>query len=431
MHVSRSDGASTEARPLFQGRIDSLRYRIDGLAELRRLIRLAPDSDISARQWAVLEPQLHEARNRISRRVKSASSSYYASGGTSGAASALTASLGRAEMDLARAYGFFDTYMDVITQRHSHELGPLLAGCDVLAFDAMRRDHPALRIIEPPLVFCDRGFGASIIREDVAFPDGTPNPMPLIQIPYSRLRQKCNLTSILHEAGHQALVRTGMVQPLADAFRLALRGAGAIQQQLAAQWAFEIGPDFWSFCLSGVGAAATLLDILALPPRHVYRILPADPHPPPYLRTLLGFECCRQLWGRGIWDGWEEEWRTMYPLGTGVARAPRRVLEAFRRELPRLAETLLATRFRPLERRRLSDLFDLRVLHPQRIETIVDAARQGTLRLAGLPAAAHLGVFRVLRERLDLPEEKLDALMSRWLLGLGRARGRWSAARQA
>ena len=70
----------------------------------------------------------------------------------------LNALLGALELDLARAYTFFDTYMDILTQRHPPVLGRLLAGCDVLTLDAITRDHPALAIVEPPLVYYDRGF---------------------------------------------------------------------------------------------------------------------------------------------------------------------------------------------------------------------------------------------------------------------------------
>ena len=57
----------------------------------------------------------------------------------------LNNSLGQMELNMSKAYAFFDTYMDVLTQRHTPELGALLAGCDVLAWDAMRKEHPAPR----------------------------------------------------------------------------------------------------------------------------------------------------------------------------------------------------------------------------------------------------------------------------------------------
>jgi hypothetical protein len=415
----------TEANSAQRRRIASLRYRTGGLTDLRRLVALRADCEISPRQWAVLEPQLTAASVRLNGRVKRAADAYYALRPSAVADQQLVATLGEVEIDLARAYGFFDTYMDIITQRHSRTLGPLLAGCDVLAWDAMKRDHPAL-IIEPPLVFCDRGFGASIIRESVTFPDGTPNPMPLIQIPYSRLRQKCNLTSILHEAGHQALARMGLIGPIGESFRAAMRGLPRVTQDMAAQWALEIGPDFWSLCLSGVGAVATLREILLLPPGQVYRILPSDPHPPPYLRVLLAFECCKQLWGRGVWSDWDDEWRRIYPLGARVPPATRRVLRAIAANLHRLADALLSTRFAALSRRRLTDLFDLRAVHPERLSAIVRTAGDGVVNLAGLPAAAHLAVFRLLREQTTASEEQFDKLMSRWLVGLSGARRSWT-----
>ena len=40
----------------------------------------------------------------------------------------------------------------------------------------------------------------------------------------------------------------------------------------------------------------------------------ADPHPTNYIRVLLSFEWCRQVWGHGEWDDWEEEWKRLYPL---------------------------------------------------------------------------------------------------------------------
>ena len=109
--------------------------------------------------------------------------------------------------------------------------------------------------------------------------------MPLIQIPYSRLREKCNLTSVLHEAGHQGLQRLGLVGPLANALRAALDRAAAPApvRDLYGMWAFEVGPDFWAFCLSGVAEASAVRDLFAMQPTHAMRISLSDPHPPPYL----------------------------------------------------------------------------------------------------------------------------------------------------
>jgi hypothetical protein len=128
--------------------------------------------------------------------------------------------------------------------------------------------------------------------------------MPLIQIPYSRLESKYDLTSIIHETGHEAIVRLDLVSMIPKALRLALQRVGApkLLQDLFSLWSSEIGPDFWTFCNTGIAQSTSIREILSLPPRHVFNFSWTYPHPPPYLRVLPSFEWCRQLWGKGTWD---------------------------------------------------------------------------------------------------------------------------------
>lgn len=403
----------------FHLRMESLRRRIDSLSELRELVALPERSDISRRQWSVLEPRINAIEARLLERLKRAAAAHLHRAQSPPHARKLNAVLGEIELETSSAFVFFDTYVDVLTQRHTPELGPLLAGCDVLAWDAMKRDHPALALVEPPLVYCDRGFGAAIIREQIPFPDRSPNPMPLIQIPYSRLREKVLLTSILHEAGHQALALLGLVQVLPRALRAALARGGAPEnvRDLYALWSSEIGPDFWTFCLAGPAAATGLRDLLALPPAHVLRISWTDPHPPPYIRVLLAFELCRQQWGRGPWDELEREWKVLYPLAR-LAPSTRAILEAAARQVPVVGRALLATRFRSLGGRTLTSLFDLGVLEPARLRMRARTGRPGV----GLPPGAQLAAFRAMRDDHVLDEDALDRQMTRWLVDLGRAR---------
>lgn len=404
-----------------QQRAESLLFRIGSLGSLRRLVNLPPQQDISERQWAVLEPQLAAATARLSARVKRATDQLLPHIDEGRATRRLNAALGQIELDMSRAFLFFDTYMDVLTQRNSPELGAILRGCDALAMDAMRRDHPALRIIEPPLVYCDRGFGASIVRESVPFPDTSPNPMPLLQIPYSRLKEKHNLTSILHESGHQALARLQLVSALAETLRDALARAGAPQQirHLYALWSFEIGPDFWAFALSGIAEAAAIRDLFALPSGHALRVSYHDPHPPPYLRALLTFDWCRRAWGQGAWDDWERQWLAAYPLDAAPTET-RRVLIQARRVIPVVGQALFDTRFRVLGRRRLVDLFDLAPLAPNELKRRARGIRGGKLDLTGLAPSVQLAVFRMVREWYPIGEAPLDRVMSDWLMRLGR-----------
>jgi hypothetical protein len=403
-------------------RIQSIRYQIESLGNLRKLVMLPSQSDLTTRQWAVIEPQLVASSVRLSGRLRRASDGLLPVVGAVGHARELNGVLGQIELDMSRAFTFFDTYMDVLTQRHAPELGAVLAGCDVLALQAMRRDHPALAMIEPPLVYCERGIGAAIARESVPFPDGSANPMPLIQIPYARLSEKYNLTSLLHEAGHQALHRLQLVETLPKLVRAALRGAGAsrIVSQLYGHWMSEIAPDFWAFGLTGVAEAAAVCELFAMPAGQALRIVPGDPHPPPYLRALLCFNWCRRAWGQGMWDDWERDWLEAYPLDA-VPIESRRLLVEARRYVPVIGQSLFDARFKVLDGRRLLDLLDLNAVSPARLEQLAGAPKE-LVDLKGLTPCAQLAAFRMIREWRRIPEERLDRLMTDWLIKLGRER---------
>jgi hypothetical protein len=403
-----------------QRRLDALVLRARALADLRDLVGLPPEQDITAAQWTALEAQLRSIARSLEQRLLRATA---VSGPPKSAAAAqhLNERLGRMELELAAAYTFFDTYMDVLTQRLTPQLGRLLAGCDRLAWDALSRPHPQLAKLVMPIVFCDRGFAAAIIRQDVRLPGRSVNPLPLLQIPYSRLQEKYNLTSVLHEAGHQGLIKLGLLEPLRAALARAVATDAHDLPGRFALWASEIGPDFWGFCLSGPAQASSVRDILSLPPGDVFRLSNSDPHPPPYIRVLLSFEWCRQVWGKGRWDDWERDWLGMYPLeGAPADTAP--ILDAARRELPGIARALLSTRFSSLSGRRLVDLFDLTPLAPQNLARLAQPVRQGRLRLSGLPPCSQLAVFRTILDDGSLSLSALDSLMTEWLLRLGRLR---------
>jgi hypothetical protein len=407
----------------FPKRIESIRIRINSLDSLRKLVALPPAYDITARQWSALDSQLSSVKARLLSKLKSESRKYLPHIQDLREAGVFNALLGDIELEMARAFVIYDTYADVLTQRHSPELGPALAGCDALAWDAIYRNHPALSAVEPPLVYCDRGFGASTLREGVSFPDKIPNPLPLIQIPYSRLKEKHNLTSILHEAGHEAMVRLDLVRTLPRALSVALSRAGAPEEiaRLYSLWTAEIGPDFWTFCLSGLAQPATVKEILALPRSHVFRISWIDPHPPPYLRVLLSVQWCRQVWGRGLWDKWEREWKDLYPL-QGISSEEEKILSDAVRYIPLVGSTLLNTRFKVLEKGRISDLFDLAALAPTQLQKVIDDGPHGSLDLKGLSPCKQLAVFRLLREQNKLNEEQQDKIMAKWLWKLGEKR---------
>jgi hypothetical protein len=409
--------------------VESARARIETLTSLRDLLGLAPEYDLTERQWRQIETRFAGQRERLMGVLGEGAARLLPRAHEAGAQRELNALLGRIELELARALTMFDTYMDVLSQRHLRPLGEMLAGCDELARDALARPHPALATIEAPLVYCDRGFGASTLRSEIRFPGRGRNPMPLIQIPYTRLREKYNLTSILHEAGHEGMVRLGLRGELPEVLRRAARGAGAGEAvgELFAQWSTEIGPDAWSFCGSGLAAVGTMQEILALPPEQVYRIHWRGPHPPPWLRVRLGCRWCRDMWGRGVWDEWERVWVRLYPLA-GAPEEYRGYLEEGARVLGAISEAVLRTRFRTLGGRELPSLFSLEELAPARLEGRIE---RGRVRLGGLGPCGQLAVFRLLRERGETGEEALDKLMTRWLGNLAEGSRRRAGERKS
>ncbi len=395
-------------------RVESVRLRLGALSGLRSLVGLRPEHDISESQWRAIEPELAALASRLRRKLDDEAKHLFTRSGARSARE-LSAAIGAIELEMAQAYVMFDTYMDVLTQRHIPEMGGLLKGCDALAWHGLRKEHPALQIIELPLVYCDRGFGASTLREGIGLPGKARNPLPLIEIPYSRLKEKVNLTSILHEAGHEAMVRLGLVKAMPAALREVLRNAPSHVRDLYALWSFEIGPDFWAFCACGLAETATLKEIVALPPRLVLAISPADPHPAPLIRVLLSCEWCRQLWGAGIWDRWEREWRGFYPTDLAPPET-RRMLSDCIRYIPLVARAMLRIRYRVLGGRAILDLFDMESVHPAALRKIAGEFPQG---LSRLKPPAQLGVFRLIKESGSLGEDALDQLMTSWLLKLG------------
>ena len=403
----------------------SLMVRADQLPRLRETLRLPPGSTLAPRQWLRIETQLGELQLRLRRKLRNALRESRAEGSSAPALRRLNARMGRLEFELAEGFTLFDTYMDLLTQRNSPELGPLLAGCDVLAEDALHRPLARLTEIEAPLVHCDRGFGASILRQGVRLQGTNLCPLPLIQIPYTRLKEKHNLTSIAHEVGHQAIDRLSLAAELRSLVTRTLKGRGFATPvcRLYAQWLDEIAPDCWAFCATGVAQAGGAREIFSLAPTEAFDVNAHDPHPPPYLRALLAFEWCRQCWGRGLWDPWEEEWHQLYPLGQ-VPPALRAFMEQGRQALPWVAQCLLETPLAALRHLALRDLFTLDRLDPRRLRKRIRSAGAGSLSLEGLSPCEQLSAFRIAKEDGSRTADELDHLMTLWLTRLGSRPGR-------
>ena len=410
--------AKSQTSSTFLLKIESLQTRARLLTSLRKMVGLKSHQDISEAQWEVLDTQLASVSNKIRGQLRIYTDHYLSEQYNPEMRQRLINRLGELEMELNAAYTFYDTFMDILTQRLSDDIGPLLRGCDAIAAHALQRSFLAETTVAP-LVFCDRGFGASTLREGVHLSKFISNPIPFITIPYSRINEKYNLISINHEVGHQALTKLNMVGLWQQVFKEALKKANAapVIQDLYANWSKEIVPDFWAFCLSGMAQTCSIRDVLVLPTPMMFSISTVQPHPPSFLRFLVSVECCRQIWGKGDWDDWEAEWLELYPTSSLDETTQQLITEA-KSYIPIVAKTLLQTKFKKLNHKPLTSLFAMDTLTPQTLKKWANTEGVVSEGFKALPIGAQLAVFRLMREKRQVKQTDIDKLMDAWLKDL-------------
>lgn len=146
----------------------------------------------------------------------------------------------------------------------------------------------------------------------------------------------------------------------------------------------------------------------------MFSISTLQPHPPSYLRFLVSVECCRQLWGQGDWDDWEKEWLTLYPL-TDLDDTTRQLITDAKTYIPVVARTLLYTKFKKLNQKPLTSLFNMDVLTPEKLKKLANTEGSQSADFKALPIGAQLAVFRLMREKRHIKQTDIDNLMIVWL----------------
>lgn len=402
-------------------RYNAIENKIKLLTKLRVVVGLNEYNDLEESQWEVIESQLQYSQTRYLSELKRAGRNLFKRANEMEAQRELNELLGKIELKLSKSFTFYDTFLDILSQRLIPGIGPILRGCDVLAYDSISKNHPALCTITKPIVYFDRGFGASTRREGVFLHDGSNNPVTTIQIPYTKLSSKYTLTSIVHETGHSVMIRLGLAKDLLNEIRTALASAGAnaSMQEGFANWSKEIGPDFWGFLNCGISKALAAKELLSLPRGEVFNVSFDDPHPPPYLRVLMIFDWCRRQWGKGEWDNWESEWRNLYPLAHASERN-RNILKSGEKWISIVSRVLFTTKFRSLGKRSIPSLFDMDKVSPHKFRQVLrDAERTGMINLKNLTPCGQLGFFGYFRLISRISEKQLDRIMTKWLIEFG------------
>jgi hypothetical protein len=305
--------------------------------------------------------------------------------------------IGLLEIQSSKAFSFYDTLFDILTQRNS-KLGRIIPGCEKIASDALRRNHPFLRILKVPVLYFNRGYGAAMLREGVPLPYGIRNPISLMQMPYSKFVSLSTLTSIAHEAGHEGMNKLGLESTFQRVIRESLINAEASHAvaDLLSNAYTEIFADVWGTCLCGSAYLSVSRDLLSVPPGLALAVNSNDVHPTPLVRLLLLFRLARQMWGTGIWQRWEEEVLDTYPLDR-LRQSKQEIIQEQMRLLPDLSSAILETGLEVLGGKPITSLFDLNAISPQNLDKHINS--DGKVILSGLRPCQQLSLFRYLFDR--------------------------------
>jgi hypothetical protein len=404
-----------QSNSFFLNKIESLKLRSQNLKHLRKEMLLPAEADLKKEQWDALESQLAGVSNSLLNKLRTYTDRLLSDSNNAAIKKELVQLLGNLELEVTQSYVFYDTYMDLLTQRLCKPIGELLRGCDAIAMDGISRGYLADISIQP-IVYFDRGFGAKTCREGVNILPGVPNPLQFIAIPYSRLAEKYNLISIYHEVGHQTLVKLNMVSLLQKNIEQQLKkyGAPALIVSLYTNWMKELGPDFWAFCLTGMAQTCSLRDILFLPQSQTTFVSTAQQHPPGYLRFLASVHWCKHYWGHGDWNFWEQEWKEKYPVQRADS-ITQQVITTAEKYLPILARVLFDTTYKKLNHKPITSLFSLDALNPEQLKKMADGYNDADPQFKKQALGVQLAVFRLMRENRKNKHANIDQAMSNWL----------------
>jgi hypothetical protein len=207
---------------------------------------------------------------------------------------------------------------DALATRANPPTAAILRGLDTLAADSMDAVLRPLGLESPPaLVYFDKGLGASILRAGVRLWDQA-NPSPAAAIKLTR-HNASHPTALFHETGHQVNHQTGWNAELASALRKTLAKRSTEIAEMWEGWASEVGADVYAFALAGWAPLPALANVVDGTTAAVYRVIPGDPHPFPWVRVMFNAAMCRSWYGRGPWERIAASWAARHD----PSRAPR------------------------------------------------------------------------------------------------------------
>lgn len=314
----------------------------------------------------------------------------------------------------------FDLFASVLGQRSEHETGVWVAGLDDIAADALAL--PGDYFVPPPMIcYLDRNHGAAIRRAYTRLPGGAPNPVAVISIPRERMIGSGIASSLVHEVGHQGAALLKLLPSLRAALHARERSAPADAPawRWFERWISEIAADFWSVARIGIGSTLGLMAVLSLPKPLVFRVVPGDPHPIPWLRVKASCVFGDALYPHPQWQRLARVWEALYPR-TGVDPGVLDIIARCEPVLPELAAVIADHRPASLRGRALGEVLASDQLQPERLRAQF-ARWRACSRLVERAAPCH--VFAVIGQaRADnalSPEGEaraLSRLLTYWAL---------------
>jgi hypothetical protein len=242
----------------------------------------------------------------------------------------------------ARAEAIVDFYGHAVSTRGNPTVAAILRGLDTLAVISMDQVLRPLGVQTPPvLTYLDKGLGASILRAGARLWDASLSPAAAIKVTRHNLWQP---TSLVHETGHQVAHLVGWVPELRAALVRALEPHHALSAEVWASWTSEVAADVYAFSLLGYAPVPALATVVDGPTRHVFRMVPGDPHPVAALRVQLNVALCRSWYGAGPWDDLGARWLDRHQ----PAIAARDVAEVFAASMPLLPTIVDVCTRRPM-----------------------------------------------------------------------------------
>jgi hypothetical protein len=315
-----------------------------------------------------------------------------------------------------------DLFSEVITQRSEHEIGVWLSGLDVAAAEALLLPG---HFYEAPPVICHlhRGLGGAIRRARTRLPGGGDNPVSIIRIPRERMIGYGIASSLVHEVGHQGAALLGLVESLRPGLRRReRRGDRRDAWALWESWISEVVADFWSVAKVGIASTLGLVGLVSLPRSMVFRMMPDDPHPFPWIRVLLSCSIGERLYPagpRGQWRRLASLWQDLYP-SAGVDPRLRATMASLRHTMPEFVSLLAGHCPAALRGRSLADTLARPDRAPPRLIGRYRGWRADPARMHSAPPTLAFAVLGQARASgLITPEREntlLSGLITEWAL---------------